>query len=64
MLPVVPTVNIFEDVVFKLPFESVRIPLLEVDEDNVTPAILFIVKLFTVAGNPLPVICAVEPIKT
>jgi hypothetical protein len=53
-----PRVNVFE-FVNKIPLTKVRLPLIEILEVNVTCVELLIVRLFTEAGNPFPVIWAV-----
>ena len=44
------------------PLVRVNVPLTVAPEVRVTPALLLIVKLFTVAGRPLPVLCAELPL--
>ena len=44
------------------PLVSVSVPLTVVPEVRLTPKLLLMVKLFTVAGRPLPVFCAAVPL--
>ncbi len=44
------------------PVVSVRVPVTVALEVRVTPELLLVVKLFTVAGRPLPVTCGAVPL--
>lgn len=56
-----PRVSIFDPVVM-LPLVSVKVFVTVSSACNVTPAELLIVRLFTVDGRPLPVLCAEVPL--